>query len=440
MHRQFISDWDNNGRGSDRALSQEVVGNLDGSILPLTSPQREIWFDQMLHPDAPIYNIGGYWEIPGSIDPQRLEHAVRLLAQKHDCLRTILIEGVGEDHLPKQVFAADLSVDLPLHDFSQQPDPKATALEWMERQLDQPFDLYGQKLFAFDLLNLGCDRFYLFNRFHHIIIDAWGIALLGASLGEVYTALAAGEDPDLSAPSYKDFIHHDRSYVEGPAFQRDHRYWLQRYKTVPNALFTPRQDSRSPRAPASASRRSLFVAREKYECLKAFADAQQSSPFQVLLAVMYVYLARSLQLDDITLGLPILNRPSPGYKATAGLFVGASATRLSFSTDLTFAELVQEVRRSLRQDYRHQRLPLSELSRALGWYGGGGGVRSLFNVAMSYERHRYFARYGSLQCQGFALRYGNDHLPLNVTISEGDENEDVLVDFVYNQADRKSVG
>ncbi len=26
---------------------------------PLSSPQREIWFDQMLHPDAPLYNIGG---------------------------------------------------------------------------------------------------------------------------------------------------------------------------------------------------------------------------------------------------------------------------------------------------------------------------------------------------------------------------------------------
>ncbi|MEM6405874.1 MAG: hypothetical protein AAF669_04680 [Pseudomonadota bacterium] len=36
---------------------------------PLTSSQREIWFEQQLYPELPLYNIGGYVDLPGAIDP-----------------------------------------------------------------------------------------------------------------------------------------------------------------------------------------------------------------------------------------------------------------------------------------------------------------------------------------------------------------------------------
>jgi hypothetical protein len=36
---------------------------IPAGLHPLNSPQREIWFDQMLHPDVPLYNFGGYVEV-----------------------------------------------------------------------------------------------------------------------------------------------------------------------------------------------------------------------------------------------------------------------------------------------------------------------------------------------------------------------------------------
>lgn len=63
---------------------------------PLTSSQREIWFDQMLNADLPLYNIGGYVKIPGRLDTALFEQAVNLLVQKHDALRTVLLECNGQ--------------------------------------------------------------------------------------------------------------------------------------------------------------------------------------------------------------------------------------------------------------------------------------------------------------------------------------------------------
>ena len=58
-----------------------TMPHTTGQTFPLTSPQREIWFDQMLHEGVPLYNIGGYVKIPGAIDPVLFEQAVNVLIQ-----------------------------------------------------------------------------------------------------------------------------------------------------------------------------------------------------------------------------------------------------------------------------------------------------------------------------------------------------------------------
>ena len=85
---------------------------------PLSSPQREIWFDQLLHEGLPLYNIGGYVNLPGPIDPAWLEQAANLLVQKHDTLRTLLTKETDEDGIPLQTFTDTLSIKVPLYDFT----------------------------------------------------------------------------------------------------------------------------------------------------------------------------------------------------------------------------------------------------------------------------------------------------------------------------------
>jgi glutamyl-tRNA reductase len=53
----------------------------------------------MLHADVPLYNIGGYVDIPGKLEVGLFEQAVNLLVQKHDTLRTLLLAQVDEVHV-----------------------------------------------------------------------------------------------------------------------------------------------------------------------------------------------------------------------------------------------------------------------------------------------------------------------------------------------------
>jgi hypothetical protein len=124
-------------------------------LYPLTSPQREIWFDQMLHDGIPLYNIGGYVKIPGPINPVLFEQAVNLLVKKHETLRTMLTEVQDEDGIPMQMYTEQLTVTVPLHDFSTQAQPDEAAMAWMQQRFVEPFELTGQPLFRYDLLKIS---------------------------------------------------------------------------------------------------------------------------------------------------------------------------------------------------------------------------------------------------------------------------------------------
>ncbi len=52
-----------------------MTSNKSIKHYPLSSPQQDIWFDQILHSDIPLYNIGGYVRIEGSINPTLFEKA-----------------------------------------------------------------------------------------------------------------------------------------------------------------------------------------------------------------------------------------------------------------------------------------------------------------------------------------------------------------------------
>ncbi len=176
-------------------------------LYPLTSSQREIWFDQMLHAEVPLYNIGGYVKIPGQIDPLLFEQAINLLVQKHDALRTVLTETKDEDGLPLQSFSEDLSVSVPVQDLSEHDDAEQAALAWMQTRFNEPFQLIGQLLFRYDLVKTSEECYYV-----------------------------QGQQPDLEAHSYMYYISDDRAYVESDKFEEQHHYWLDKYPTAPEPL------------------------------------------------------------------------------------------------------------------------------------------------------------------------------------------------------------
>jgi len=396
----------------------------------LSTAQRDIWLDQLSRGDSPLYNIGGYVELTGRLDPALIQQAVELLVEKHDALRTRLL--AGPDGLPLQAFPHTVAVQVPLHDFADRPDPQAAAQALMQQQMEQVYALEHGPLFRFFLVRLNDRHHLLGTQAHHLILDGWGFGQLLQSLGEIYSALERQQPVNRAAPSYIDFIHDDARYHDSDRYARDRAYWLDKYQTVPEPLLAPRYRERTGKNATRSNNVVLAFPTSLHERMKQLAKTCQASAFHVLLAALQVYFSRTSQRDDWVVGLPILNRSNARFKSTLGLFTQVSAVRFDVDHSLSFSERMRGIRDVLKQDFRHQRFPLSEMNRALGLLREDRA--QLFDLSVSYEKDDHDYRYGEALAHSVKVSNNHEPMPLAIHFRSNAYNDKIWVHYVYNEA------
>ncbi|MDH0301928.1 MULTISPECIES: non-ribosomal peptide synthetase [unclassified Pseudomonas] len=394
---------------------------------PLTSAQRDIWLDQLSHGDSPLYNIGGYIELAGSLDVGLLRQALDHLVALHDSLRTLLTPGDGG--LPLQCFDAGLTLTLPVIDLGGEADPEAAATTLMRERMGQRFPLTSGPLARFFLVRLGPGRHWLAGQAHHLIIDGWGFDQLFDTLGNYYGLLASGSPLPEAAPSYRAFISDDSAYQASPRQARDRAYWLARYQSVPAALMLAKERVDSDAATPSQALDLPFDP-DLLARMGKLAGELQASAFHVLLAALHVCCVRTWQRDEWVVGVPVRNRGNAQFKATLGLFTQVSALRMDFAGELSFAELVRAIRDALKQDFRHQRFALSELNRALGLLGEGRG--QLFELSVSYEEQGSALRYGDVPGRSVKVCNGHEPTPLALHLRNNRQTGEAWLHLVFN--------
>ncbi|QVM89506.1 amino acid adenylation domain-containing protein [Pseudomonas entomophila] len=396
---------------------------------PLTCAQRDIWLDQLGHGDSPLYNIGGYVELDGAVDRERLQQALTHLVAVHDALRTVLVATPSDDGLPRQRFVTGLHVVLAEHDLAGQPDPMGAAQALIQAQLQQSFSLGDGPLLRVALMRLGGRRHLVAAQAHHLILDGWGFEQFFHRLGQYYGLLEQGASLPASAPSYVAFIEQDQAYQASPRRQRDGDYWLDRYRQLPDVLLRPRE-----RGPVRAATPSQALQRSFDPTLLArmqqLAARLQASPLHVLLAALHVCFCRAGQRDEWVVGLPVRNRGTALHKATLGLFAQVSALRMDFGRTLAFADLVRAIAGTLKRDLRHQRLPMTELHRGLGL--SREARAQLFEVTVSYEEEGNDLFYGALPTHTVKVSNGHEPTPLSIYLRSNRHNGKAWLHLVHN--------
>ncbi|EUB87249.1 non-ribosomal peptide synthetase [Pseudomonas sp. GM30] len=415
-------------------ISASAVATPSASFqtYPLTAAQLDIWLDQLSRGDSPLYNIGGYLDLSGPLDPARMQAALELLVARHDALRTILLPGAGADGLPLQQFARSVAVPMPIDDVSAHSDPESAARALVQARIDQPFVLDGGCLLRFLLIRLDEQRHWLSVQAHHLIVDGWGFGEMFKSLDEIYNALAHGQPTPVAAPSYIDFIEDNARYHASRRYAQDRAYWLDKYRQLPEPLLLPRHQQSLAGQAAQTQVYAQPLPALLHERMQQVARAFGASAFHVLLAALHVYFSRTAQRDEWVVGLPILNRSGARFKSTLGLFAQVSAVRMGFGRHCTFAELVRAIRDELRQDFRHQRFPVSEMNRALGLLREERS--QLFEVTVSYEQGTHDYRYGEASGRIIKASNGEEATPLAVHLLSNLANDDARLYLIYSEA------
>ena len=393
--------------------------------MKLTLPQQGIYFEQLLYPNDPIYNIGAKIEIIGELDIEKLKEAYVELINQHDAYRMFLVESQGSVEIN---FLDEHNTELKFIDFSEKENELEEANTYMENEFRKPFDLLsGNLLHTFSLLKVGENFYYLFSVYHHIITDGWGTSVMFQRLVRNYNELLEFGKVKTEYPySYKEFAKDDDEYQESEDYVNDKKYWLDKYESLPENLFNKLDDSVKVN---KSSRKVLVIKREKYNKLGELAKEYKASKFYLILSLIYVYFGRNQQNLDFAVGIPVLNRGKRSFKETVGLFMGVTPFRMQLDLDSNFEEFVGAVKMRMKQDYRHQRFPFDRLIKELQAFNEKD---RLFNITLSYERQDYSHNFKNTKTRVIPMTHHAERVALAIYIREFDESEDVKIDFDYN--------
>ena len=373
-------------------------------VYPLSFPQQSIYLDALLRGVTTKYNMGGAIVIRGPLDATRFRQALEYALGVHDVQRMRLHPDSGtamQEFLPAELCA------LPYQalDFSNCPQPLASAMDWLLADFRRPMRLDQFPLHGDVLFRLGDDLHLWYPKFHHLAYDAYGHSLIAATVAESYNELLRrGYLPDFERRSYADFIQDDRAYAASEQFRKDEAFWRAKFPAMPQPLpFTTRKGELTGDFLAT-ERHALGVNRQVYDSLAKRSKDAGVTLFHILLACLAAYLNRIAGCDELVAGTPILNRGNHAFRRTAGMFMNMMPLRIQVDRGASVLALAGRIKAETRSCYRHQRFPLGEILRHCRSLDGF--CHGVFDVTVVYRKLDYGATFGGSPIMHITLDTG----------------------------------
>lgn len=316
----------------------------------LSYGEERLWLAQRYHPRSPVYHVVNAFRVVGDLDLERLDRAVRALADRHPALRTRY--DVEAPRLADDTSVPD-GIVLTRHD---RVLPWEDAMNAAGAAALVPFELGAGRLLRVSCYRTGEAEYLLLIVVHHIATDGWSMDLIYRDLTDLY-----GERPCRAAlpGSYREFARwqrHAAQPLDGAIAIAD------RLRPVPERIELSRHRLRPPARTMAGAVLRGHLPPQTARRLESLAAATGVSLHVVLLAVFYLCLARRTRQRDMLIGSVLAGRTQPRYHDTVGFFASTLPVRVTADRDTTLAELLAGLAAQCRWLLGRQDVPLEEVA------------------------------------------------------------------------------
>jgi amino acid adenylation domain-containing protein len=352
-----------------RAAADMVRPRPRPERMPLSFGQERLWVMEQLAPGTSAYNVPIVLWLDGPIDDAALDRALAELVGRHEALRTTV---PAQDGQPYQRIAAATDVagiPIEIHDLSALPPAEAEneALKLARRTASAPFNPAVGPLIRALRVRLSASRTLLAVVVHHIVVDGWSLGVLLRELSSLYNDFAAGRPSTLPAVplQYADYTLWNREWMEGERMERQVAYWHERLEGCPTVLDLPVDRPRPAVQSFRGETARYLLPAGLYAEVEQFSRRENVTPFMVVFAIWTTLLHRYTGQADVPVGLGIANRNRPELEPVVGFFVNTLVQRTRFEGDLTFRDLLAQVRQETLGSQDNQDAPLSRVLDSL---------------------------------------------------------------------------
>ena len=344
----------------------------------LTNAQKSIWVTEQYYKGSSINNICGTAIIQEKVDFEKLEKSIQIVCQKHDnfWLEIKLNNGNAEQVLSEK---KEIQIDTINIAGKNQLETERNKI------VKTRFTLENSKLFKFYIFKFIDGKGAFMLNIHHLISDAWTLALICNDIIKTYSELIQNKEVEKKAIySYIDYIKSEQQYQESEKYNKDKQYWLERFKTIPEVATIPGSikgdiDETNP----AGERKQYKISKENVEKIKKYCKENKISLYNFFMAIYAIYIGEVSNLDEFTIGTPILNRINYKEKNAAGMFINMAPFRININEDIEFKQFIKNIARDSMDMLKHQKYSyqclLEELRKE------NKSIPNLYNILLSYQ-------------------------------------------------------
>ena len=337
-----------------RALEPKPTYALSPYQLP------ELYMKQ-LDPENPYYNVSNSdILLTGELNLDAFTHAWNVLEERHAAFRTTYghVDGkpVQRIHPKRTLKVSDLYLDR-----TAVPENQLAAefSALAGRYSGTNFDFENGPVHVAKIAEFSGKRFMVVFVTHHIMWDERSTIVLAEELTELYNSFVQHREPRLKPLpfQYVDYADWVQRALSTGHLEDQRQYWLGQMTPLPPVLELPTDFERPALQTFNGATVIQSIEVATFRRMQRFLEQHNVTLYMFLLAALDAHLHRLTGQEDFVVGTPIANRAEPELDCIIGCFATAMPMRARVHSQMTFEQLLANVRETCVAAYENHAYP-----------------------------------------------------------------------------------
>ena len=318
--------------------------------------QKQLWLLAQLEPQASIaYNVCCAVQLNGGLDVDAMWQGIRIVAERHECLRCRVEPGGESLTIPESApFALEAQDLRPLNAFDQR--------QAIAREAGREFDLVEDVLFRSRLYRTAEDEHILLIVAHHIVIDGESMRLVLHEIASAYNAISLGQPIELApACSYQDYAERTRNHEGSKEWVASQQYWLGEIQNTVAPLNLRTDFPRPLTKTFNGNICETVLDKRLSRKVAVFCDQHGTTPFIVLYSAFVIALRRLSGQEEFIAGFNASGRVEKADRKVVGYLTRVLPLKNGVEGGVAARELLILTANKVFSSLEHQNYGLSEL-------------------------------------------------------------------------------
>jgi iturin family lipopeptide synthetase B len=328
-----------------KPLSENEKNAFNGNY-PLSRAEKRLLIVNEINQKDLTYNTPFVLDVDGELDITKLEHSFKKIIEKNEIMRTnfVFTDGVPVQRVHEEI-------DFKINIIESNTDDEKEVI----KSLISSYDLKQLPLFRVFLINMKNGKQMIMIDIHHIISDGVSIEIMVEELVKIYNGMPT-KDLEIQ---YKDFSVWQEKYLSSDSIKDMENYWINKLENFTYVEF-PNKNSGEYNS-IEGARVEFYFDKEEKSKIKKYSVQQSITKFSFFASILNVILKKELNVEDITIGVPVTGRNSEQLQDIIGMFTNVILLRTFVDGEMNFKEYIKSANNSLMDALANQDYPYEEL-------------------------------------------------------------------------------